>query len=141
VMGENLRWSETARRLGCRAEEKKRRENEGGRNRCRRFWANLVVDEIEDAKSPKFQTAQHLSTSCRILLKRSMLKIGHLARARKPPWAQGVGRSNRPAPTNRIRHICVLQVDHLSKRQVVASDYPHQGLHPVNSLWNSHPQF
>src|SRR5580704_9474188 len=47
--------------------------------------------------------------AARISLKQSMLKIGHLAGGRKPPWAQGVGGSNPPAPTNRIKHIDELQ--------------------------------
>ena len=32
-------------------------------------------------------------------LKQSILKIGHFMESRNLPWAQGVGRSNRPAPT------------------------------------------
>ncbi len=69
--------------------------------------------------SKKLNSFQH---AARILLKQSMLKTGHLSEGRKPTWAQGVGRSNRPAPTNRINEMLDRQIDHLLKQQVVASD-------------------
>jgi len=73
----------------------------------------------------------------RISLKQSTLKIGHLAESWKPPWAQGVGRSNRPAPTNRIKYIHLFQVNHLSKRQVVKSEFLRNLAQPVEELQRS----
>jgi len=62
------------------------------------------VDRNEDAKASEFQTVQPSSTGSPQLLETEGIENSPFARlAGNLPWAQGVGRSNRPAPTNRIK--------------------------------------
>src|ERR1700733_4916533 len=91
--------------------------------------------------SPASTKLNNFQQARRISLKQSTLKLGHLADGRKPSWAKGARRSNRPAPTNRIRHIGEFQVGQLSKQQVVASDDPLRACSEAVPLWIPHTQF
>ena len=59
----------------------------------------MILRTRDSQSSTEFNSVQQVRAIC---LKQKLLKIGGLRDARKPPWAQGVGRSNRPAPTKSL---------------------------------------
>jgi hypothetical protein len=82
-------------------------------------------------KFPKFKTAQQRSTRCPHLIETKRIEN----RALRGSLESALGTVDRIISFNN------LEVDHLPKQQVVASDDPHQGCIPVISLWNPRPQF
>jgi hypothetical protein len=54
---------------------------------------------------PNSKKLNSFQDAARISNETSELKIGHFVERWKPTWAQGVGRSNRPAPTNSFNNL------------------------------------